>query len=62
LLIALLYFAEYRTIESSQAETVERVRNIATSVAELVATEDLSNINPTNPLANNRLFCGIDLV
>jgi hypothetical protein len=43
-------------------KTVKTVRNIVIDVAELVATEDLSNIHPTNPLANKRLFCAIDLV
>jgi hypothetical protein len=32
------------------------------NVAELMVAEDLSDIHPTNPLANKRLFCAIDLV
>jgi hypothetical protein len=37
-------------------------KSVLMNVAELMGAEDLSDIHPTSPLANKRLFCAIDLV
>jgi hypothetical protein len=49
-------------LTTRNGKKIKAIRKIVINVAELVATEDLSDIHPTNPLANKRLFCGIDWV